>query len=271
LCAILQLKETTDAQELIAQIRQQPAQVVLLDVGQNLMLRAVGGLAGYELFIRVAQATVERVLWVVTFAHWPFEYLQRTHPDRDVYDRIVRFDGWSEQQIGELIEARLAAAGFSADYEQLLLNAQPQPLSRRHQPPALGEAAEGLAERYHRLVWDYADGNPRVALHFFRLSLVWQGGSKVVVRLFPIPASTALELFEARTLFVLACLAQHENLTAAEAARSLCFPVAECQRALQLLDRHNFLSREDSGRYRITSHWNRAVLRFLQRKKMLAV
>lgn len=271
LCAILQLKETTDAQELIAQIGQQPAQVVLLDVGQSLMLRAVGGLAGYELFIRVAQATVDRVLWVVTFAHWPFEYLQRTHPDRDVYDRIIRFDGWSEQQIGELIEARLAAAGFSADYEQLLLNAQTQPLSRRHQPPALGEAAEGLAERYHRLVWDYADGNPRVALHFFRLSLVWQGGSKVVVRLFPIPASTALELFEARTLFVLACLAQHENLTAAEAARSLCFPVAECQRALQLLHQHNFLSREDSGRYRITSHWNRAVLRFLQRQKMLAV
>ncbi len=271
LCTILQLTETTDVQELVAQLRQQPAQVVLLDTGQNLMLRTVGGLAGYELFIRVAQATVDRVLWVVAFAHWPFEYLRRTHPDRDVYDRIIRFDGWSEQQIGELIETRLAAAGFSADYEQLLLNAQSRAMSRRYRQPAPGEAVEGLAERYHRLVWDYADGNPRVALHFFRLSLVWNGGTKVVVRLFPIPTTAALELFEARTLFVLACLAQHENLTAAEAARSLCFPLAECQRALQLLHQHDFLSRGESGRYRITSHWNRAVLRFLQRKKMLAV
>ena len=271
LCSILQLEETFDEKKLIASIRQQPAQVVLLDIGQNLMLRSVGGLAGYELFIRVAQATVDRVLWVVAFAQWPFEYLQRTHPDRDVFDRVIRFNGWSEEQIGELIEVRLAAAGFSADYEQLLLNAQSRAASRRQPQSTPGDAIEGLAERYHRLVWDYSDGNPRVALHFFRLSLVWKEGRKVIVRLFPIPPASALDVFEARTLFVLACLAQHENVTAAEAARSLCFPLAECQRALQLLHERDFLSREDGGRYRVTSHWNRAVLRFLQRKKMLAV
>jgi hypothetical protein len=120
-------------------------------------------------------------------------------------------------------------------------------------------------------VWDYADGNPRVALHFFRLSLVWTQGRSVDVRLFPTPSVEALEPFETRTWFALACVVQHENLTVDEAAVSLRFARTECARALQLLHERGFLTRSESGRYRVCSHWSRAVQRFLQRKKLLVV
>jgi hypothetical protein len=270
LCTILGCEPTTSPQRLIDVVLQQAPRMVLLDLGQNLMLRTVGGLSGYALFIHVAQATVSRVLWVVAFAYWPFEYLLRTHPDRDVYDRIIRCEPWSEQQISALIDARLEAAGFSADYDHLLLNTPSLVMARSH-TPAPGQEAERIADRYHRLIWDYADGNPRIALHFFRLSLSVAGEGRVSVRLFPIPAGNALEGFELRTRFVLSCVVQHENLTDEEAAESLRFPLAECTRALQLLQQQGFLSREADLRYRVTSHWNRAVLRFLQRKRLLAV
>jgi hypothetical protein len=120
------------------------------------------------------------------------------------------------------------------------------------------------------LVWDYADGNPRVALHFFRLSLVWSAGRQVDVRLFPTPSVDALEEFEWRTWLVLACLVQHENLRVSDAVASLRFPQAECARALQLLQQRGFLTCVD-GCYRVAPHWARAVHRFLQRKKMLFV
>jgi hypothetical protein len=269
LCSTLHLDETDDPQHLIDQLLARPARVVLLDMGQNLMLRAVGGLAGYELFVQVAQATLSRVLWVIAFAQWPFEYLQRTHPDRDVYDEKIHLKPWSEEAISTLLDTRMEAAGFVADYDQLLLNSTVG--SARYPTADVNEMAERTADRYHRLVWDYADGNPRVALHFFRLSLAWTQGNKVTVRLFPMPSGSDLEEFAARTRLLLACLFQHENLTADEAHASLRFPLAECSHTLDMLYRHGFLSCEEGVRYRVTSHWNRAVLRFLQRKKLLVV
>ena len=271
LCRYLGLADTNDPTQLIAQIHAQRPQVVLLDLGQNLMLRSVGGLAAYDIFVQVAQATVDRVLWVISFAAWPYEYLQRIHPNRDVYDQHLALPPWSDQRIGELIESRMALAGYTADYDSLLTT---DALAPNPAPISVSEAdayAERIADRYHRLVWDYADGNPRLALHFFRLSLRWVGERRTEVQLFPMPPMTALEGFASRTHYVLACLVQHENLTATEAAASLGFALNECQRALYLLHERGFLSISDDQRYRVATHWNRAVLRFLQRKKLLVV
>ncbi len=270
LCQICQLPETNDPEQLILSLLDQPPRVVLLDLGQNWMLRDVGGLAAYEMFIRIAQASVGKVLWVIAFARWSFEYLQRTHPQRDVYDEIIQLPHWTEEKISELIDTRLALAGVVADYDQLLLKGATTSRINLNDAAAL-QAVEKTADRYHRLIWDYSDGNPRVALHFFRLSLTWMGNNTVSVRLFPLPSMGELDTFEKRTHYLLACLVQHENLTVPEAARSLRFPLNECARSLQLLQRDGFVICSDTGRYRVNSHWNRAVLRFLQRKKLLAI
>lgn len=270
LCGVLGVDETDDVEVLIARALAGPPRVVMIDLAQNLMLRAVGGLIAYELFVQIAQRTLTRVLWIASFARSPFEYLQRAHPGREVYDRVIRMTPWTEREIGELIHKRMHHAGYTADYDQLLLNTMALS-SARGAAVGAGDAAERTADRYHRLVWDYSDGNPRVALHFFRLSLSDAGDRKVTVRLFPMPASNALDGYLTRTRLVLACLFHHENLSADEAARSLRFPLDECAHALDLLHRQGFLSRETDARYRITSHWNRAVLRFLQRQKLLAV
>jgi hypothetical protein len=269
LCGALNLERTDDPDALISQLNNLPPQAVLLDLVQNTFLRAVDGLAGHQTLIRIAQATTGHMLWVLTYAYWPFEFVQRSQPDRDVYDRIVMLKAWSESQISELLDTRMTQSGFTADYDQLFSDpALPKPVMVQGQtdPTEL----ERSADRYHRLVWDYSDGNPRIALHFFRLSLVFERDKDVTVRLFPMPQMDALEPFETRTWFVLACLVQHENLSVEEAVRSLRFPANECERALELLQHHGFLTSHE-GRYRVETHWARAVLRFLQRKKLLAV
>jgi hypothetical protein len=269
LCDALKLEPTDDPDTLINQLNNRPPQVVLLDLVQNTFLRAVDGLAGHQTLIRIAQATTGHILWVLTYAYWPFEFVQRSQPDRDVYDRVVMLGPWSEPQIGELLDTRMTQAGFTADYDQLFSDpALPKPVMVQGQTDAT--ELERSADRYHRLVWDYSDGNPRIALHFFRLSLVFERDKDVTVRLFPMPQVDALEPFETHTWFVLACLVQHENLSVEEAVRSLRFPAQECARALELLQHHGFLTSHE-GRYRVETHWARAVLRFLQRKKLLAV
>ena len=270
LSGALGLGAETSPQALIESLRRQPPRVVLLDLVQNVLLRTVGGHAGHQALLAIAQATVGHVLWVLAYAHWPFQYVQRMQLGIDVYDRVVTLEPWSEDQIGALIDARMDRAGFVADYDKLVLN---DALLRGAPAARLGrvEVDERNADRYQRLVWDYADGNPRVALHFFRLSLVWKSGRTVDVRLFPMPSVDELERFEPRTWFVLACVVQHENLTVDEAAASLRFARPECARALHLLHGHGFLTRNPAGCYRVGSHWARAVQRFLQRKKLLVV
>jgi hypothetical protein len=273
LCAALspiwELDPVDDPEALVQSILASPPRVVMLDLVQNLMLRAVGGLEAHTALLRIAQATSGQVLWILAYARWPFEFLQRTRPGRDVYDQVVMLKPWSEAQIGELLEARMVQAGYVADYESLLTDPS-MPRAVGVQRPGDPDELERSEDRYHRLVWDYADGNPRIALHFFRLSLDWKAGRKVSVRLFPMPSVEALEEFEWRTWLVLACLVQHENLKVSDAVISLRFPEAECARALQLLEQRGFLNCI-AGCYRVAPHWARAVHRFLQRKKLLFV
>lgn len=250
--------------ELIQKLIAGPVRTVMLDLGQNMILRTVGGLAGYEALIRVARATTSRVAWILAFSRWPFEYVQRTHPEQDVYDRVIRLEGWPESAISQLIESRMSAAGYTADYGDLLLE------TTLSSSTSLDAEVQRPSDRYHRIIWDYADGNPRVALHFWRYSLVPAGDKRVKVRLFASPPLSALETTALRTRFLLATLVQHENITAAEAAQALRWPLSECAATLEGLRTRGYLLEAD-GRYRVTCHWNRVVVRFLQRKKLLLI
>lgn len=255
-------------ERLVSELLQAPAQVVMIDLCQNLMLRAVGGLQAYEALLRLAEATTGRVLWVLAFARWPFEYLRRVHPHRDVFDQVIALRGWPEQAVAEMLDKRLQAAGYTANFDQLITQLSPV-YSATHASP---DQADRNSDRFYRLIWDYADGNPRVALHFFRLALVPspRGDRQVDARLFPMPDANRLERFKAHAQFILAALVQHENLSAAEATRSIRFAPHECERVLNMLAQDGVLTQE-AGRYRVSTHWNRAVLHFLQRKKLLVI
>lgn len=264
----LRLNAVLDRHQLCADLRAGPPRLVMLDLCQNLMLRTVGGLAAYEALLRLAEDTAPRVWWVMAFARWPFEYLQRLHPNRDVFNRVITLRSWSEDAISELLSKRLEVAGYTANYDELLNQMSSVSVGAHGSV----EQADRNSDRFHRLIWDYADGNPRVALHFFRLALVAdpQHPQRVDVRLFPMPEAQSLERFKLRTQFVLACLVQHENITAQEACDSLRFSLHEVTRSLALLRQEGYLV-DDGGRYRLSSHWNRAALHFLQRKKLLPI
>lgn len=238
--------------------------VVMIDLAQNLMLRDVGGMQAYEALLKIAQASYRKVLWVLSFAEHAFHYLQFSYPDRDIYDLHITLPAWSEQRIGELINVRLQQAGYIANYDGLVSHAMLQQDLHNETP-----SHDGVASRYMRLIWDYAGGNPRLALHFYLQSLVWVGSNMLRVKLFPVPTLTALEQFSDQTHYILSCLMVHENITADEAARSLRLPRHECARALSLLSEQGYLWANEQQRYRVETHWHRAILRFLQRKKML--
>lgn len=258
---ILGLDPASDVASLVTAVGEMEEHtVVLLDHAELLMLRCVGGMAGMEAFSEVLRRTSEQLVWVCSFTRAMWDHLRFVMRGTDVFQRTVELNGFSEERIGELVERRLIRCGYEISYEDIL----PRGVKPRDREAEL----ERVRGRYLRLLWDYSDGMPQVALDYWLRSLVIVGEGQARVRLFAAPKASELERLHEAARFTLHAVMSHESLDVAEAARVLAWPECECLSILELLRSQLVLERND-GRYRVTSRYNRAVVRHLRRKHLL--
>src|SRR5207253_1305508 len=148
---------------LVEHLRATGPQVITIDDTQLWFLRGVEKLAGWRAFALLVDRTSDVVLWVVAFAHYPWEFLSWIARGDTVFRSIVHLTPWTDNEIRQLLERRNAASGLTILYDDLLVEDQ----------LGLDSGAQILttARDYNRLVWDYAEGSPRVALHVWGRSL----------------------------------------------------------------------------------------------------
>lgn len=249
---------TPDA--LVEALEAGPHRVVLLDHCQNFILRAMNGARGFDALGDIVRRTSPNVFWVCSFSRYMWLFLLFSTGGQDVFRTVIRLSPWPEEALGALIDARMAAAGWTAIWDDLL-------------PPRVAAADRDLErtrmrERYLRLLWDYSGGNPRTALHFWLRSLVVDGEREVRVRLFDGPSPDELEWLSIESRFLLAAVVLHENLSAVETARVLSISDRHWLAVFEQLLARGVLERAD-GRYRVTALWSRAAVRYLTRKNLL--
>ncbi|MEO0325465.1 MAG: hypothetical protein AAF447_21085, partial [Myxococcota bacterium] len=234
---------------------------VVLEDGQNLILRCVGGTAATRTLIDVVGRTADRIYWAVTFSRLAWQYAQRLRQGEQYFGRVALLEGWSEDAIALLVRRRVASLGRRLSFAGLVVG------------PLEGTAFENAVVRseqeFFRLLWDYSDGNPSVALHFFLQAIGRVDDAHIELRLFDAPDPGGLESLHERSRFVLAALALHENLTLTEAAQVTTFPRSEVAATLKLLEGRGVVRLDARGTYRITLQWFRAATRFLRRKRLL--
>jgi hypothetical protein len=234
--------------------------VVLLDLCQNLVLRVIGGTRALETLVEVAARTQDHVVWVCSFSRFTWMYLERSWQGQDLFEVQVELRPWPEERIVELVKRRMAAAGAEASFTSLLVE--------RLEGSALEDALLRTEEEYLRLLWDYADGNPRVALHFWLRSLVPVDGGPYRVRLFEAPDDDELEKLHDQSRFLLAALLLHENLTVHDASKTVGLEPSRCAALFAYLEAQGFIE-EDGRAFRIRTHWYRAIVRHLRVKRLL--
>ncbi|MCB9488932.1 MAG: AAA family ATPase [Deltaproteobacteria bacterium] len=259
LASILNL-DAENPEELIEKINQGPRRLLILDQCQNFVLRAVGGLDGFSAFAGIVSRTAPNILWICAFSRYIWEYVEKTYFGRSIFSRIVILDPWDESAIGDLIALRMQSAGFQASYEDLVVD--------KVDGTEFENEVVRTGERYRQLLCDYADGLPKVALHFWLRSLTYAGDHTVKVRLFKAPSADELEEFNDQSRFALAAIIIHQNLTLPEAEKVLNIPLHICELILRNLTARGLTELVD-GRYQITAHWHRAVVRYLRRKHLL--
>lgn len=250
---------TRDVDALVAFLESQSRRVVTVDETQLLFLRGVGQGGGWRAFARVVERTSDVILWIVAFAHYPWEILNWAAMGDHVFRTIVHLAPWSEAEISELLRRRTAASQLEVVYDDLLMG-----------DGAVDASTQILttARDYDRLIWDYAEGSPRVALHVWSRSLLPDGERRARVRLFANPDATLLEALTESAKFVLAAIVWHERLSLAEAVAVTLVPPAHGEDAFERFVELG-IAETVAGRLRITPRWWPVVVRYLRRKHLI--
>ena len=249
--------------ELIKQIRQHPSRAVALDDCHNLFLRKVGGFAGWDCFLRVVNETCDHIFWYLAFNEPAWDFLENLTGRLSYFRRVVRIRPWSERQIRRLIMRRMHRALYRTSFSDLVV-AQVKEADLRNE---LGRTSKG----YFRVLWDYTEGNPLLAAHYWLDSLVPHREHRLVqVHLFSEPSIGRLESLDDDILFTLTAITEHENLNPAEVARVTNLPLDLCNFACRYCLEGGMLARDgETGRLRLSRRWQQTVIRFLKRKYLL--
>ena len=234
-----------------------PPRRVIVDDLHRLLARAPGGL---EPLVRLLSWTEEPdgpSEWIVA-VHAPFwRWAAAARPDGIAFRRQVDLEPWTEDEIRWLLMARAAASGVVHDFGALVADATNE------------EAIARSGEGFTRLIWDAADGSPRIALSEWCRSLSPAGRDRVRIRLSRAPEAQKLSTLAERDWWAVATIVQHNGASPATVGRALRLDERLAAAILTRLVDLGLLMREDDGRHRPSLRWERTLDRAVRRRHLL--
>jgi hypothetical protein len=257
---LLDEDESLTRSQLVSRIEEGPARIVVIERAERLFLGTVNGYHALAELGPIVDATRHRLFWVVSMGGLAFRHLTAARKDLAFLRRQQLLTGWREREIQDLIDLRLATCGQTVDYSRLLAT------DGRHEDRKARDRHGRAA--YVNLLWDYAGGNPKVALHYYLRSLEPAADGLLAVRPFVPPDEAELEAIDESALFILAAIGRHGSLTPREVARATDYSVGRVSgRLVRLQDLDVVVV--TGGAYRITTEWRSTVLRVLRRHNIL--
>ncbi len=235
---------------------------LLIDDAHLLIQPVLGGLADFDSLIDVARQNSASCTWVFAVDQVIWRFFERARGARPLFDDVVELDPWREEGIARLIQARTEQATIEPVFDHLL-----EKLPADADDVNLAEAVARTATGYYRLLWDYSDGNPGVALHMWRQSLGIGPEGEVCVRLFQSPDARQLDGLPDPAVFVLRAVIQLEPATPVNVEAATMLRSAQVEDALRYGLARGYFER-NGDRYRVTWTWFRPITRFLERRHL---
>ncbi len=255
--------EPTDERDMIRMLYDSGHRVIALDNCHHLFLRTVGGFDAWESFTRIVNETCDHIFWVVSCNATAWDYLGNIASRVSYFRRVVELPPWSDEDLRRLILTRMRRARYRISFTDLLVT--------KIDGVKASTRIIGTSHGYFRLLWDFTDGNPRLAGHFWLRSLVPEDERRRVrVHLFSPPPLSELEELPDNILFVLVAVAEHENVTPDELTTITNFSPDFCRFALRFGRERGYLWRHPTtGRTYLSFYWQQSIVRFLKRQHLL--
>jgi hypothetical protein len=259
----LGLAKDADETELLQLLRGTEKRFVFcIDDCQRIISPKVGGLIDLMKLSKLLRRGRNQhgVLLGVEQSAWRF--VDRARGERLLFDKVVAMPRWSETQIAALLSSRIDMDGEHAlSFAGLKLPKQWD----EHELTEKQRAEQG----FYRILWDYSDGNPSVALRFFRQSLHQDKISgEVFVRIFKAPDAKELENMPKPMLAVLRAIVQLEVASAEELSACTQLGFAEVLNTLRYFQNRGFIELIDD-KAKISSHWFRYITNTLHNQHLL--
>lgn len=235
---------------------------VLLDDAHRIVRPIVGGLDDLDLLLSLAGTTNRKTAWLLAMDSVAFAFVERARGGRAPFDEVVRLAAWPEESIADLVRGRAASAGIDPRFDDLLVETSSDEVERTDQ---LQRTALG----YLRLLWDYAEGNPGVALRLFGDSLRVDETGSVRVQPFAAPDGSELVPLTDEAVFVLRAVVQLEPARFDDLVEATRLFPREVEQALRHARAQRWVELDDDGRVRLSWTHYRAVTRHLERRRLL--
>jgi uncharacterized protein YjeT (DUF2065 family) len=235
--------------------------LVCVDDTQLLVRPVVRGLRDLDRLMDVATAVGPGSTWVMTMSTSAWLFVSRARSGSFLFDRVLRLESWDEGDIGRLIQSRCQDSGISPSFDGLVFQARPDDW-------VFGQRAEQIGESYYRVLWSAADGNPAVALEYWRESLRQRPDGTLAVRLFEEPSQLVTDHLPLNLLFLLRALLQIDRATVPEISDATGLPRSEVMDGLRHCLTRGFI-RQDGDAMELTWRWYTPVLRTLIRQHLL--
>jgi len=237
--------------------------VIAIDNAHRLIRPVMGGLADFGVLTDCARRNSGHCAWVLTLDRIAWRFYSRARPAGMLFDAVVNLGGWTESDIANLLEQRSRQALIAPTFDRLI----PEYLADADDY-ARAQAASRLATNYYDLIWDYAAGNPGVALHTWTMCLGIAPDGSVQVAPFRAPDSAVFDDVPDSAVFVLRAVLQLEQASVEDVAGATMLATSDVEYALRFGEQRGYLERVDA-RYAITWHWYRPITQFLQRRHLL--
>ena len=259
----LDLTEAASEAELIQLLRQSEQRfIICIDNCQRLVSPKVTGLTDLMKLTKLLRRGRNAHGVVIGMEQSAWRFIDRARGERLLFDKVIAMPRWNEKQVAALLNSRIDSEGeYALSFAGLKLPKQwdEQELSEQQR------AEQG----FYRILWDYSDGNPTVALRFFRMSLHKdKTNGNVFVRIFSAPDAKELETMPKAMLAVLRAIVQLEVASAEELSACTQLGFSEVINTLRYFQNRGFVEMLDD-KARISDHWFRYITNTLHNQHLL--
>ncbi|MGD8111765.1 AAA family ATPase [Vibrio sp. TRT 17S01] len=263
LASQLGLSEESSEIQILAHLRKsETSYLMAVDNAQRLVKPMVGGLSDLIRLTNLLRRSKKnhRVVIAIEKASWRF--IDRARGERLLFDLVSFLPRWNEKLIRELLDSRIN----QNEEHRISFDGLVVPKQWDHEDITEEERAK---QGFYRILWHYSDGNPTVALRFFRLSLRRdKEAQQVYVRLFHAPESQELEKMPKPMLAVLRSIVQLEIASPEELSECTQLSIAEVIGTLRYFQSRGYIEwSEDKAR--VSDHWFRHITNVLDRQHLL--
>ena len=235
--------------------------IIAVDDVHHLFFRRMDGGRAFDALMGLIEDTGETVFWICAVDNLAWRHIQAARPTRIHFRAELVLPNWPEDRLRALLMLRAASSGVSHAFEDLVVS-----IESDRPEEALVQASEG----YTRLIWDYSDGCPLVALRFWLHSLVPVAPDRVRVRLFKEPDEDQLARIPEEGVFIYAAVANHGSLSPRETSDITGYPEPICEAGLIRGVEEGYLARsQEGGRFELAVDWQRQMVRFLKTRQAL--